>query len=307
MPVQHIEFTEYHTPDGLIYKFDTQDRFLLTEEGLGMPPIEYITQTGPFQHGESTLDYRLKPRVIQLLHRENSCSREDYWDNRANWLNMLRPNRSATGVYRLGKLRKYLPDGTVRDIDVRLAEGPIFSPRSLDQWDEYGITETLRFVAPDPTFYDPTASEHVWELTVGEHLIFPITFPIKFGSLVIDTDIAIVYSGTWITYPTITIDGPMEGPIISNLTTGETIHLAYNVATGETITIDLGFGNKTVTSSTGANLIGSVTSDSDLATFHVAPAPEASGGINTVNVIGIGAVIGVSAVTMCFYTRYIGI
>jgi len=69
----------------------------------------------------------------------------------------------------------------------------------------------------------------------------------------------------------------------------------------------LEFGNKLVTSSIHGNLYGQITGDSDLATFRIAPEPEATGGVNTINVTGGGALIGTTAVTVSYNTRYIGI
>jgi hypothetical protein len=128
-----------------------------------------------------------------------------------------------------------------------------------------------------------------------------------FGSSMMGEDQLTTYTGTWQTFPLIYITGPMQGPVIRNLSTGEYIALDYSVSGGEVVTITLDYGNKTVTNNFGVNLIGIVTSDSDLATFHIAPAPEAVHGENIIRVIGGGAIIGVTKVELWYYTRYIGI
>lgn len=305
------EFTEYYSPDGEVYRFDTETKFLMSETGLGMPPIEYITQKGPFQHGETYYDYRLQPRTIQIVHRRNACSRIEWWNNRANILNLLRPNRQTVGDFSLGTLRKVLTDGSVRSIDVIIQEGPAFRARDNDVWDEWGIMETLRFIAPDPTFYDPTLNTESWTLNPDtvDQLEFPFTFDgtdMAFRQYVINDDHVVTYTGTWMSYPTIEITGPIIEPKITNESTGEVIYLNYDVESGEVVTITLEFGNKSVSSDVRGNIIGTVDSISDLATFHIAPDPEVADGINTLNVTGGGA-DGTTEVDIKYYTRYIGI
>lgn len=306
-----VNTIQYIAPDNIVYYFDKGDRWLLSDSGSGMPPIDYITAQGPYQHGESVLTYRLKPRTIQVVHRVNSCSRNSFWTNRATLVNYLRPNRQGYGLIAPGTLRYILADGSQRDLKVFIDEGPVFAARSLDKWDEFGIQETIRFIAHDPIFYDPTLHTSTFTLTASNHLIFPFSFQgsdLVFATNVINNNISITYAGTWEAFPTITITGPIDGPIITNTTTGEKIQLNYVVAAGEVVTINLAFNNKTVLSSlTGQDLIGLISSDSNLATFSIVPEPTATGGVNTINVIGGGATVGQTAVVVSYYTRYIGI
>jgi len=331
-----IEFDTYTTPDGSVYNFHNGvDKFLMSFEGTGMPNIDYITQQGPLQHGETVIDYRLQKRVIQYVVRRNACDRYDYWKNRFDMINMLRPNRQATTTMAPGYLRKIIPGldpithvPIVRQIDVFIESGPVFAPRSLEDYDEFGITEALRFVAPDPTFYDPTPTTMNWSLHPQSHLVFDTAlggiillpysgYPIDagtdmvFGTNMIGDDETALYLGNWPSYPTITITGPLAGPIIHNLTTGKKIRLLYNVSGGETVTISLPYGNKTVINQLGVNLSGTVTDDSDLADFAIEPTvyptvSVANTGLNTLRVVGGGAVIGVTSITISCFTRFIG-
>lgn len=312
---QPMELDYYISPDGVSYQFDTGNgKLLMSFTGDGMPPIEYIRQKGPFQHGETLLDYRLAARVIQYVHRRKGCSRYEYWDNRADLINWLRPNRQAPGQFDLGKLRKILPDGSKRDIDVMIQQGPAFAPRQSDVWDEWAFTESLQFIASDPTFYDPDADEVIWSISIllgkiyySASALTDLAYPYFYGADIISGSATVTYLGTWLSYPTFELTGPLNQPFVENVTTGEHIQLAYDIAAGETVTISLPYGNKTVTNNFGANLIGTVTSDSDLATFHLAPDPEAAGGVNLFNASGGGGLAGVTQIRMWWYVRYIGI
>ena len=320
-----------------VYKFNNGvDKLLYSFTGMGMPPLEYITQRGPYQHGQSVLDFRLQSRTIQYIHRRKGCSREDYWSNRGNLLNLIRPNRWECN-FQQGRLRKVQPDGTVRDIMAVIEFGPRFEPRDLNVWDEWAFTEAIRFVCHDPTFFDPNLQRAVWVLSNLENLIFygaaldiPTPVPdspgppdwsdrlifegdsldsggIWFGEDSLYQILNVTYAGTWLSYPVIRLTGPISQPQIWNLTLGLKIELTYDIPAGDTVTMDLAFGNKTVIDNHGTNLIGTVTTDSTLSTFRLAPDPEATGGVNQLQVIGDDAVIGETQVTVEWYTRFIGI
>ena len=331
-----IEYDMYLAPDtpldsdgtildwSNVYKFDDRDRlFLYSFSGWGMPGIEYITQQGPFEHGSTVLDYRLQPRVIQLVHRRLGYCRNDYWSNRGLLIDALRPNRQLANSFSPGRLRKILSNGDVRDIEVFIEQGPIFNPREISNWDEYAFQENLRFIAHNPIIFDPAVQSAVWVLSSLENLIFyeavnwenRLVFEgddldaggIWFGESSIGDTLDVNYTGTWLSYPTIYITGPVSSPQIYNNTTNEKVALDYDVAVGETVTINLEYGNKTVINNANTNLIGTVTTDSDLATFHIAPDPEAVNGINQLLVTGDDAVIGQTEIRIEWHTNYIGI
>jgi hypothetical protein len=245
-----------------------------------------------------------------MIIRQDTCDRYAYWSARAALLDAIRPNYNSLNNLASGTLRKKLPDGTIRSINVAIEEGPIFVARSPDTWDEFGYTETLRFIAHDPTFFDPTKITTTWDVLVDPalpaHTVFPITFPITLGPTAYAVAKAITYTGTWLAYPTIIITGPMNGFLILNAATGEYIELNYIIAAGEVVTISLPYGNKTVTSSLGTDLIATCLTGSDLPTFHIAPTPEAAGGVNIIQVEVTGTDVN-SKVVLEYNTRYIGI
>lgn len=289
-----------------VYSFDNrEDRALVNFTGWGYPTVEHITQRGAYQHGETLLTYRLNPRVVQYVYRKTGGCRDDYWENRRNLIDAIRPNRGVGGCVERGRLRKVLEDGSKYDLYVMVERGPSFSPRGSD-WDEWSYTETIRFVAHDPVIFNPEQQNASWTLSASSELVFPITFPIFFGTSIINDTLDVTYNGTWLTYPTITITGPLNGPVIENLSTDETIEINYDVPAGDTITIDLNYGVKTVVNTAGTNLIGTVTADSDLATFHIAPDPEVSGGINQLRASGSNADAN-TAVAITWFDKYIGI
>ena len=307
MKRQQLEFTHYISPDGKMYDFNNKvDKFVYPIDNLGMSPIRYITQRGPFQHGETLLDFFLEPRLIQLRHRRLAHSRNGLWDNRDDMLDFLRPNRQAANSLVHGVLRKVLPDGRRRDLSVLVQQGPEFG-NSPGNWDEWATEDVIRFIAHDPTFFDPTEVSESFGFSSFDELQFPITFPISFFSSTLDETSDFDYSGTWLTYPTITILGPISGIIITNTSIDKKIELDYSISAGETVIINTAYGNKTIVNGDGTNLIGTLTTDSDLDTFHIAPDPVAANGVNTIRVQGTQANPDVTSIVFSYYTRYIGI
>jgi hypothetical protein len=483
------EFHQYISPDGVVYDLVTasrQGRWVMQSQGWGTPPIEYITQRGAFQHGETVKDFFLTPRTIQLLIDQSFCNRDGQWAGRAALLNAIRPNRqtSPTGATP-GTLRRILSDGSKRDLSVFIAEGPTFDPSPNDGWQEHSFKEVLRFIAHDPVIFDPTLQSYVEDFATLSHTLdlqvsdnsdemyiyysgalwTPYPYYMQLGSAsvneqkpgnglrfrsvtippgaiistaylslasnmnktgasvkvritgdkelsadvfsdaanyklrrgtivggpdntkittaqvdwdgladwVINTwydtpDIStviqeiinqtgwisgsplavfvddhddrsthyiwrkfyrhsssaiyapklhieystagitnITYLGTWLTYPKIIITGPLNDAVITNQETGEKIELDYNIPAGRVVTIDLAYGVKTIQDDLGVNLIGVLSSDSDLATFHIAPDPEVAGGLNHISIVGTGESLGVTQVEIQFLNRYFGI
>lgn len=305
-----IEFDYLITADGVIYNLqDGYSRFLITEVNpLGMPAIEIETQRAPGQHGETALTYALKPRTLTMVHRRKGRNRYDYWTLRRDIINHLRPNRQPVwGAYEPCQLIKQLPNGEKWALDVYWAGGVEF--RASSNWDEHSVQDAIRFTAYDPTLYDPDGSLVTLSLVVaGAELAFPIAFPIIFQAEdTIDDSDTILYTGDWEAFPVIEIDGPVTGLVITNSDTGERIELQYAIPAGDTVTVDCNSAEKTVTDLAGNNLIGVVSDDSDLGTFHLAHDPESPGGVNTISVYGIDAAAGVTEVRFTYNTRRVGL
>ena len=304
------EWESYISPDGVEYPFHTPHnlgRWVISQTGWGTPPIQYITQRGPFQHGVTVKDFFLQPRVIQLLIRQAFCDRDAWWDGRAALLNEIRPNRQTISTAVVpGRLQRCLPDGTLRAIEVFISDGPRFEQRVVNTWDEWAFQEVLRFIAHDPVIFDPTRNDVNFAIGLDSELVFPITFPIEFGVGEIDDTLSINYVGTWESLPIIVITGPIEQPQIDNLTTGEKLEFSIDIDPAQVVTIDLSYGSKTVLDQDGNNLIGGLTADSDLATFHIAPDPEAPLGVNQMRLQGTHGT-GTTDIEIRYFDRYFGI
>ena len=87
---------------------------LRSTSNFGMPPVRFITQRGPFQDGETPLDMRLDPRVLQVAIVDYLCNRTEFWTRRNELIDLIRPNRAfsaASATFNPLVYRKFLPGG----------------------------------------------------------------------------------------------------------------------------------------------------------------------------------------------------
>ena len=290
------------------YKFIAPDTTVLTlsnytlvDEGeIGMAlPSNYAT-VGAQQDGALWQGVRLVPRILNVVWDSASSTRSAMFDEHQTFLAAMKPYATA------GTLRKQLPDDTYYDLKVRINSGLTFNA------DEQIAASTQRyaiqFIAYDPVWDKQPQATHTVTLPSLTELEFPITFPITYGSTNIDDTDTVTTSGTWKAYPVITITGPVTDPIISNNTTDEKLDFdGVTIASGDTYTIDLTAGTKTVVDSSSVNKIGDLTTDSDLGTWHLAAAPEATSGNNTIRIQGGSAVVGETSFVIAWYNRFVGL
>lgn len=290
------------TFDGLSLVLINDDIKLLSYGNLGSPPTRFITRRGYLQDSQTEVAYVLDSRTISVeLWHSPACDRQTYWTYRGELLDFLRPNRNGPMTFTIRT-----PNGNVRSIIVRADPGLVFPSQSDNN--NWNIREGMDFLCFDPTFFDASQVVTVLSSSTQTQLVFPITFPITFGtSDVFLTTGNITYVGTWKSYPTITITGPYTRANIRHVQLGINITLSVAIAAGESRIIDLTPGSQSITDAAGNNKFSDLGVGSDLVDFALYPAPEVAGGIQTITVQLVGGVAGVSTASIRYYTRYFGI
>jgi hypothetical protein len=110
----------------------------------------------------------------------------------------------------------------------------------------YGfIRSQYTFFCPDPRYYSDTATTASLTPTPALGRTYDRTYNLVYGGGSIATSTTITNIGNWITYPVITITGPVTNPTIGNITTGQYMAVNYNVTNTDTLVIDL--DNKLIT------------------------------------------------------------
>lgn len=307
------ELWQITTFDGLTYQMtDYNTRAVLTTPGeLGLPPINYATRKPYKQPGEVLLNYDLEVRDFSILMSQRGCSREEYWQARQDLIQVTRPNRG--GVITLTII---MADNTRRAIRA-VCVTPTFPATSVDEWREWGFTEEIQLKALDPVWFNPTSTE--LELTQGQlsELAFPITFDddnIYFDDAGFFGRATITYTGTWYSWPIITITGPFDTAFIFHENLNLFIQYLQPLAAGSTLVIDLSRvatvaneqPNVKVTVN-GIDRYGFLAPNSDIADFRIEVDPLVAGGINQIGFNLPGFSIPDTSVSITYPTRYIGI
>lgn len=83
------------------------------EQGRGIPPLHYSTQRGTYQHGETPVNLRLDPRIIQIGMADERQSRPQLYEDLARLLSRVNPGRNwaVNGALTKCIYRKIMPGG----------------------------------------------------------------------------------------------------------------------------------------------------------------------------------------------------
>ena len=276
--------------------------FRISTLGLGLAPIRWLRQRGPFQHGVSVRGFRLDERTLNVVLFFRALSLADADNRRAQLAEIFKPVEDMPL-----RLRWTLDNGKVREIE-GYTEGILDFPDTPEQ---ERIGRSQRVVAPllcpVPVWYDPTLRRvRFTNLGVGGFQV-PSLVPMQTNSgTVINAIQSVAYAGDWRAFPILYVTGPADDVVITNLATGEKLDFTgATLAEDDVWTIDLGYEAKTIDSSVGGDATANLTEDSDLANWHLAAHPEVTDGINDIQVsIGDGATTA-TAVEITYYDRFI--
>ena len=282
----------YDVVSGLTFNY-------LGDLGFGMAPLHRITQRGPLQQGDSDVDFRLDPRVLQLPFIFTANTMAEHYAIRDKVLAIFSPSNV------IGTLTITRPDGTQRAIATKILGGLSLD---VDSKSGYGVKTIVQMRADDPTWYNPTQTTIAGtSAIVGTPTPIPRVYPVTYGaSGTINVNTSVTYSGTWNAYPNIVAVGPLNSLIIQNTSTGDIITLTANIAAATTYIFDLRYGFKTVVDQLGANVLANISATSNLATFNLAPMPQVVGGINNISITATGGT-SASSVTLTYNDRFIGV
>jgi hypothetical protein len=250
----------------------------LGDQGFGLAPMHRITTRGPLQDGDSDIDFRLDPRVLQLplmvVNASSASPRYQHYEIREKLLQIFRPGDDAY-------ITVTRTDGTTtktRRINVKVLGGLAFD---VDP-NAYHVRTVVQLRASDPTWYDPNNQQAIY-LNANIN-----------GTQTITT------TGNWNVFPyDINISGAITNPKITNTTTGQFIEFSGTISASTFYIINLSYGVKTVVDNSGVSQISKVTAASNLATWSLIPGN---------NVIAItGTSVSGAAATFNFNDRFTGI
>lgn len=132
---------------------------------------------------------------------------------------------------------------------------------------------SLQWTASDPRRYSLTEqSETIPQPVAGSGLVYPLTYPLTYGTAPENGARTLTNGGDTPTNPIITITGPVTTPVVANLTTGRQIEFDVIVATGEQLLVDTNAGTALLG---GADRQGALTENSvPIEDFELAAGPN---------------------------------
>ncbi len=274
----------------------------LGHNGVGMMPSHRLRQRGPMQHGSTDLGFRGDPRTVQLALLIEGTSMSDYWTRRTALLNLFKPIDNPLG------LRFTLDNGDVRQLDCEyVGDMNLSSAQKMRYTHAIGVTLS----AAEPSFYDPTGKSITFALGGGSAAFeIPMAIPLNIGVSALDQTRMIDYGGDarWLALPyRIRIVGPITDAVITNLAIDEKLDFtSVTIAAGNYYDIDCRYSEKTIIDSNDANKIADLTNDSDLITWHLAPSPDVTDGLNDIRVTG-STVTAATEIYIQWFDKFVGI
>lgn len=159
----------------------------------------------------------------------------------------------------------------------------------------YGyIKSQYTFFCPDPRYYNDTLQTASLSVSNPLGRTYNRIYNLVYGTGSSGASSTVQNNGWATTYPTITLNGPVNNPTIGNVTTGNYITITGNYASSDTIFVDLDSKYITLNGNPARNLI---TGNSTW--FSAQP------GANQFILTGSGTLAGVTAGTISWRSAYI--
>jgi hypothetical protein len=249
-------------PNGLEYDMSDQHMQIDGMSGRYMPPIKFVEEEVPFQHGKRLREVKVDARDVDLpLYIEGENEME--LKNKLRFLmKIMNPLKGD------GRFKSISPDGSQRELTCRYSGGLDISEKKGNKIGNLQIA-ILIFRAFDPFWYDSQTIVQTFRKNESPGLFFPI-LPLRVASSTVFADATIENNGDVETWPEWIITGPGENITLRNLTTGEVIELNHpdaKLEAGETVVIrttPIPPNEKTVTKSDGSNWFYTLSDNSSL-------------------------------------------
>lgn len=262
----------------------------------GMAPSHRITQRGPFQDGDTDVDFRLDPRVLSIPFVAPANDADESFAVRNALLQVFKPGNDTW------QLQVTYSGVQTRVIDVKSVGGLTMDTDAKD----FTVRGVIQLRAADPVWADRYVT--VVNLTAsvfGTPTPYPKPYPVPYGAGSVNNIVSINYVGSWVSYPTIQCIGPATDlTIVDGL--GNLIVFDDIIPTGQTWTINLSYGAKTVIDQNGVNQFAALNINSDIVNWGIFPDPAVLNGVNTISVSATDTTTD-TKVSLFYSSRYIGV
>lgn len=229
---------------------------------LGSSNIEYQMYTGYLQDGGNVTGYRLDDKQLNLtLSSIEFKDRQAYITERETLYRFFSPLCSPFTFevsYRDGEKR------TLSNLYLQNVLPNEYQPNI------FLINDSFSFIAKQPYWLGVEKTLSVSE-TTDTQLVFPITFPIVFGTSGVRYTGTYSYQGSYKAYPKITLTGAYSTARITLVNKGITIYMEQSVSSSSIRTINLNPNNRYIVDGSGNNKASDLGLNSNLSDFYIEP------------------------------------
>lgn len=229
---------------------------------LGSSNIEYQTYSGYLQDGGNVSGYRLDDKQLNLtLSSIEFKDRQTYVSERETLYRFFSPVCSPF-TFEITYI-----NGSKRTLNNLYLQSIL--PNNY-QTNIFVINDSFSFLAKQPYWLGETRTLAVTE-SIDEFLIFPITFPIQFGTSGKRYKTNHIYNGSYKAYPKITLSGQYTNAVITLINKNVSIYMDRSISPTETRVINLSPTNRYVVDSNGVNKASDLGLNSNLSNFYAEP------------------------------------
>ena len=224
----------YTNGGGQTVALDWNPYLITSLEGIDQAPVSVQSQKAPSQDGETYIDALLDVRDISVTASIIARDMPTIWQKRQALIQAFNP-KLGEGWLTLTNDRG---NWKIRCNPV----GPVFKNKHYkDPYQEF----TIDFECRDPYWY-ATAQSSVNSVFSTGNMVWPnLTFP-RAKAIRNAGNITAISYGDVPAPITFTITGPSTNPKVFNVTTGEYLRVVKTLGVGDTITIQTGFGKKSI-------------------------------------------------------------
>lgn len=211
--------------------------YLLGVQGLSSTSAEPVTVKAPGKVGERAFDSLVSGRTVSLQIEVNSDDIPTHWADRERLTRAMaaEPLRDPGDAFGLGELRLYRGDAVVLALPAFPRQAPADTNISpiVTRFD-------CELFAPDPYWRELVERVSTLETAIG--FTWPLTFPLTMPTN--NTEITVANLGQVATPLVVRWYGDLEGPRLTNESTGEVLEFTTAVAADEYLEVSTEHGNK---------------------------------------------------------------
>lgn len=217
----------------------TSDPYVLQRiQGLTSVPASPRTERGPGQIGATPIDTLISERVIDMTVLVAGSTDQDIWEFRNSLARAFVALPTEDGSVEVGTLRIERASGLPL---LEIAAQPRSTPEENDQLSHFSLCD-IELLCPDPFFKE--IADHVVRLETEGGFEFPVEHPFEIIAFNVEAEVT---NGGDIPVPiTARLYGECDTPRLTNVTTGESIEVEGTVDAGDYVSIQTGFGLKSI-------------------------------------------------------------